>query len=94
MPEAVSIFILPPSVTELESRLRGRGQDSAEVIAHRLAEAIADISHYAEFDYLVINDDFNAALADLRAIVRAGRLSHRAQTARQETLISRLLAGG
>jgi guanylate kinase len=93
MPEAVSIFILPPSVAELESRLKGRGQDSAEVIAHRLAEAIADISHYPEFDYLVINDDFHAALADIRAIVRGARLSNRAQTARQEALLTRLLAG-
>lgn len=91
MPDAVSLFILPPSLTVLEQRLRGRGTDAEEVIAHRLREAQGDISHYAEFDYLVINDDFNAALADLKAIVRAARLSHRSQTARHEHLLTRLI---
>lgn len=93
MPEAVSVFILPPSLQALAERLNGRGTDSAEVIAHRLGESIADIAHYDEFDCLVINDDFNAALADLRAIVRAARLSHRAQSRRQAELIRRLLGG-
>ncbi len=93
MPEAVSIFILPPSLRALASRLNSRGQDSAEVIAHRLSEAIADISHYAEFDYLVVNDDFGHALNDLKAIARAERLSHRSQAARQAELIRRLLSG-
>lgn len=93
MPEAVSIYILPPSVAALESRLNSRGQDKPEVIAHRLAEAVADISHYAEFGYLVINDDFQVALADLQAIVRSARLSHRSQSVRHEPLIERLLAG-
>ena len=91
MPDAISLFILPPSLTVLEQRLRGRGTDAEEVIAHRLREAQGDISHYAEFDYLVINDDFNAALADLKAIVRAARLSHRSQTARHEHLLTRLI---
>jgi guanylate kinase len=91
-PAAVSIFILPPSLEALNARLSHRGQDSAEVIAHRLSEAQGDIAHYAEFDYLVVNDDFNAALADLKAIVRAARLSYRSQSARQKTLIQRLLA--
>lgn len=94
MPEAVSIFILPPSLQALAERLNGRGTDSAEVIAHRLGESIADIGHYAEFDNLVINDDFATALADLQAIVRAGRLSNRAQSRRQAALIRRLLSGG
>jgi guanylate kinase len=91
MPDAISLFILPPSLSVLEQRLRGRGTDAEEVIAHRLREAQGDISHYAEFDYLVINDDFNAALADLKAIVRAARLSHRSQTARHEHLLTRLI---
>jgi len=94
MPQALSIFILPPSLPALAERLNGRGTDSNEVIAHRLSEAIADITHYSEFDYLVINDDFATALADLQAIVRAARQSHRAQAARQAELIKRLLTGG
>lgn len=94
MPEAVSIFILPPSLAALEARLKGRGQDSDRVIAQRLDTAIADMTHYAEFEYLVVNDDFPVALADLHAIVRAARLSHRSQSARQEALIERLLSGG
>jgi len=93
LPEAVSIFILPPSLETLNARLNHRAQDSAEVIAHRLHEAQGDITHYAEFDYLVVNDDFNAALADLKAIVRATRLTYRSQSVRQEALIQRLLAG-
>ncbi len=94
MPEAVSIFILPPSLPALAERLNSRGTDSAEVIAHRLSEAIADIGHYAEFDYLVINDDFETALADLQAITRAARQSNRSQSQRQASLIRRLLSGG
>jgi guanylate kinase len=94
MPQALSIFILPPSLNALAERLNGRGTDSNEVIAHRLSEAIADITHYSEFDYLVINDDFATALADLQAIVRAARQSHRAQASRQAELIKRLLTGG
>jgi guanylate kinase len=70
MPEAVSIFILPPSRAALEQRLTGRGQDAPEVIARRMREAVSEMSHYKEFDHLVVNDDFNAALADLQAIIR------------------------
>jgi guanylate kinase len=70
MPEAVSIFILPPSRAALEERLTGRGQDAPEVIARRMREAVSEMSHYKEFDHLVVNDDFNAALADLQAIIR------------------------
>jgi guanylate kinase len=69
MPEAVSVFILPPSRAALEERLVKRGQDDAEVIAARMAKALDEMSHYNEFDYVVINDDFEAALADLRAIL-------------------------
>jgi guanylate kinase len=71
-PDSHSVFILPPSVAELERRLRGRGTDSAETIARRLRDALADMSHWAEFEHLVVNDDFAAALDRLAAIV-AGR---------------------
>lgn len=73
-PDAVSLFVLPPSLAELERRLRGRGTDSEEVIARRLAQARDDLGHWSEYDYLVINDQFGSALEDLRAIVRAERL--------------------
>ncbi|MCR4346318.1 MAG: guanylate kinase [Sulfuricaulis sp.] len=69
LPEAVSVFILPPSRAALEERLTGRGQDSPEVIAQRMRAAVSEISHHKEFDHLVVNDDFNAALADLKTII-------------------------
>jgi guanylate kinase len=69
MPDAASIFILPPSRAALEQRLIDRCQDSAEVIARRMTQALDEMSHYAEFDYVVVNDDFEAALGDLRAIL-------------------------
>ena len=69
LPEAISVFILPPSREELENRLRSRGQDSEEIIARRMADAESEMSHYNEFEHVVINDDFEAALADLQAIV-------------------------
>lgn len=69
MPEAVSVFILPPSRATLEERLKNRRQDSPEIIARRMAEAVSEISHYPEFDVVVVNDDFETALADLEAIV-------------------------
>ncbi len=74
IPDCVSIFILPPSKPELERRLNRRGQDSDKVIARRMNQAVEEISHYNEADYLVINDDFDEALADLHAIVRNQRL--------------------
>ena len=70
MPEAVTIFILPPSLAELERRLRGRETDSEAAIRRRLADAVADMSHWAEFDYVVVNEDFGEALGALTAIVR------------------------
>jgi len=69
LPEAVSIFILPPSRAALEERLIKRGQDSPATIARRMAEAVSEMRHYPEFDYVVVNDDFDAALSDLRAII-------------------------
>ncbi len=92
MPEARSIFVLPPSKEELDRRLRGRGQDSEEVIARRMAQAVAEMSHYAEYDYLIVNDDFDLALSDLKTIIRAERLRMARQKARHDALISKLLA--
>jgi guanylate kinase len=69
-PEAVSIFMLPPSRAALRERLTSRKQDSAEVIDRRMRAAVAEMSHYTEFDHLVVNDDFTAALKDLKAILR------------------------
>lgn len=92
MPEAVSIFVLPPSRAALETRLRGRAQDSAEVIDRRLREAVNEMSHYAEFDYLVVNDDFDVALSELRAVLTARRLRRDAQLPRLQPLLAELLA--
>jgi guanylate kinase len=92
MPDALSIFILPPSLEELQRRLDGRGTDSAEVIAKRMAVAREDISHALEFDYLVVNDVFDEAIADLLAIARAQRLLMLGQSQRQSLLLSSLLA--
>lgn len=66
---SVSIFILPPSRIELEKRLKVRGQDSEETISRRMHDAISEMNHYSEFDHVVVNDDFEAALDDLRAII-------------------------
>ncbi|HET6431198.1 guanylate kinase [Dyella sp.] len=91
-PDCVSVFILPPSRPELERRLRGRGSDAPEVIERRLLNSREEIAHAHEFDYIVVNDRFEDALADLRAIVRAVRLRSALQWARHETLIADLLA--
>jgi guanylate kinase len=69
MPECVTIFILPPSVAELERRLRDRRTDSAEVIERRLRDALSDMSHWTEFDHVIINDDLNQAIADLEDVL-------------------------
>ena len=93
MPDCVTIFILPPSREALEKRLRSRATDSSEVIARRLRDAVSDMSHWREFDYVVVNDDFERAVADLMAIVTAG--SQRLAAGRPELapLLERLLAG-
>lgn len=92
MPLARSIFVLPPSKDELDRRLRGRGQDSEEVIAKRMAQAVAEMTHYAEYDYLIVNDDFDLALSDLKTIIRAERLRLSRQKLRHDGLITKLLA--
>lgn len=93
MPHAVMIFILPPSREELRNRLLNRNQDATKVIEARLAGAVREMQEYVNFDYVVINDDFNMALSDLRAIVTTYRLAITKQTVRHEKLISQLLAG-
>ncbi|MCF3629567.1 guanylate kinase [Thalassospiraceae bacterium LMO-SO8] len=70
----VSVFILPPSIAELESRLKGRGQDSDEVVAGRMARAKSEMSHYEEYDYIVINDDLDTSVENVKAILKAERL--------------------
>jgi guanylate kinase len=92
MPEAISIFILPPSREELERRLRGRGTDADDVIAKRLGQAVEEMSHYKEFDYLVFNDDFDTALAELRAIVLARRQRAEVQIEANQEILDALLA--
>jgi guanylate kinase len=89
-PQAISIFILPPSVEALKERLNNRGQDSAEVIARRIAAAREEMSHVVEFDYVTINDNFEVALQDLMAIIRAQRLSSKVQLQRFADLIQKL----
>jgi guanylate kinase len=91
MADTVSIFILPPSRAELERRLRARASDSEEVIRRRLADSRADIAHAEEFDYLLVNDDFAAALDELRSIVTSRQLRSAAQRERYATLLTDLL---
>lgn len=92
MPLAISIFILPPSQSALRERLTSRGQDDASVIERRMAEAVSEMSHYGLADFLVINDDFDAALADLKAILRSQQLTQSAQRSLLQPLLDELLS--
>lgn len=92
IPDAQSIFILPPSRDILKSRLVGRGQDSEEVIAHRMSQATNEMSHYAEFDYLIVNDDFETALIELESIILANRLKYTNQIEKLDPLLKDLLS--
>ena len=92
MPEARSIFILPPTQEALRHRLTNRGQDSAEIIERRMRDAVSEMSHYVEYDYLVINDDFAHALDDLKSIFRANQLDSAQQAKRHAGLLSELLS--
>jgi guanylate kinase len=92
VPEAASVFILPPSLEELAERLRARAQDDHAVIDARLAGAQEEMTHYAEFDYLVVNDDFQRALDDLAAIIQARRLHQQRQDSALATMLSDLLS--
>jgi guanylate kinase len=86
------VFILPPSRAALEQRMRARGQDSEAVIQRRLAAAREEMSHYGEFDYVIVNEHFATAVDEMCAIFTASRLRRDAQTARHEALIAGLLA--
>ena len=92
LPECRSIFVLPPSCEALEQRLRGRGTDSDEVIARRLRDSLADLSHWNEFDYIVVNDDFERATQDLEAIVTGQGEQLRRDRPELRELLARLLS--
>jgi len=91
MPEAISIFILPPSIQELHNRLSGRGTDSEEIIERRMSDAQNEISHFHEFDYIVINNVFDLALSELHNIFCAGRLTRDNQLENHKSLIQSLI---
>jgi len=91
LPDVKSIFILPPSLDELEKRLIGRGQDALEVIAERMAKAKSEMSHYDEYDYVIINDDFNQAVSEIKSILQAEKLKMASQKVRHQGLIKELL---
>lgn len=93
LPECVSMFIVPPSAEVLRQRLVGRGTDAPEVVERRLSEAEEECRHAVEFDYLVVNDDFSVALADLLAIVRSRRLKMSVQQVRHSRLLAGLAGG-
>lgn len=91
MPNTVSLFVLPPSLACLRQRLTGRGTDAEEVIDARMAEAISEMSHYVEADYLIINDDFTTALAQFQALITSQHLRLERQVNRHTALIRELL---
>ncbi len=90
-PAAIGVFVLPPSMDELARRLTGRGTDSADVIARRLAAAHEEMRHVFEFEYVIINDELQRALADLLSVVRASRLRLAAQRTRHAALFNSLI---
>ena len=92
MPQTRSIFILPPTQQALRQRLTNRGQDSDDIIEGRMREAVSEMRHYVEYDYVVINDDFASALNDIKAIFRANRLQQMQQQERHGDLLKQLLA--
>ena len=91
LPDHIGVFILPPSRAALQQRLADRGQDSDEVIQRRMRDAIGETSHYNEYDYLVINDDFDTALQDLQTIFHGQRLRLTPQSDRHQDMIEDLL---
>lgn len=92
IPKTVAVFILPPSKETLRERLTGRGQDSEAVIDARMAEAKSELSHYAECDYLIVNDCFDQALADFKAVITAERLKNGRQVKKYQSLLISLLS--
>jgi len=92
MPSAITIFVLPPSRAELERRLRARGTDSQAVVERRLRDAVADMGHWKEFDYVIVNEDFEQALRDLQAILSGRGRPLEASRPELKPLLERLLA--
>jgi guanylate kinase len=92
LPDTVSLFILPPSLTSLRQRLTGRGQDNNEVIEARMDEAISEMSHYTDADYLIINDDFTTALAQFQALITSQHLRLARQAQIHKNLLRDLLS--
>ena len=92
LPECVSIFILPPSIETLRQRLEARGKDDVEIINRRMKDAVTEMSHHSEFDYLIVNDDFSEALKALKSIILTNRLKQSRQSQNLKTLLSNLLA--
>ena len=92
MPEALSVFILPPSKAALRSRLEGRGQDSEEIIARRMSEAESESSHFDEYNYLIVNDQFEQARQELGAIFTANRLEANRQAVKYKEVLADLLS--
>ncbi|PPC91232.1 MAG: guanylate kinase [Methylobacter sp.] len=92
-PDAVSVFILPPSIEVLLDRLKKRGQDDSATIARRMRDAVTEMQHYFEFDFLLVNDNFDEALNQLKSIVIAHRLAQQRQQQKLQSLLASLLAG-
>ncbi|MES9964401.1 MAG: guanylate kinase [Candidatus Sedimenticola sp. 20ELBAFRAG] len=92
IPSAVSIFILPPTQQALQQRLGGRGQDSEEIIERRMSDAKSEMSHYGEYDYLILNDLFEQALGELRAVVTSHQFLIARQSEKLETQLKALLS--
>ena len=90
-PQAILVFILPPSMETLKIRLQSRRQDDSETIANRMQAAQDEMSHFSEFDYLVVNDQFDVALRDLQHIVLGARLKTKLQATKQSALLENLL---
>lgn len=92
IPDCKSVFIVPPSTAALRERLTSRGQDDEAIIDGRMREAISEMSHYVEFDYLIINDDFDEARENLAAIIKGNRMLHEHQQQKHTELLAQLLA--
>ncbi len=91
LPESISIFILPPSISILQQRLEGRGQDSKETIARRMDDAIDEMKHFKEFDYIIVNNDFNKALTEIKSIVISQRLLKNRQLKVLKSFLNKLV---
>lgn len=92
LPESVGIFILPPSLQALRERLTSRGQDNADVIETRMSEAVSEISHFEQADFIIINENFDTALEDLKAVIRSARLSQNHQVKSNSDLLNKLIS--